>query len=266
MSLVLDYALCWRRFCIDPAYRALLLLKCRFALKPRYTPCRISYNNWHLAFPDAASFLSSFNDIFVDTIYAVPHDDQPRHILDLGANVGLSVLFFRLTIPAATITALEPDPVLFGYLEQNVHGNGFSDVRLIRAAAWECDTELPFRSDGADGGRLLSAGTESMMVRAVETPRLLRESEVDFLKIDIEGAEVCVLSSCRNELHRVRRIFVEFHGADHASQQLAEVLSILSGAGFELHVQSVYPVATPFLGVPVRNGFTLQLNIFGWRL
>jgi hypothetical protein len=62
--------------------------------------------------------------------------------------------------------------------------------------------------------------------------RDLLDSPVDFLKIDIEGAEYAVLKDCRDRLQNVRNLFVEYHAAPDEPQRLNEMLSWFSEAGF----------------------------------
>jgi FkbM family methyltransferase len=255
-----------RKLCSDREYSTLARLKRELGRIPRHMRCEASFNGWQMTMPDAASFLSAFEEIFVERIYAFPLGVNAPRILDLGANIGLSVLYFKKYCPTAVITALEPDPLLYEYLASNVRGNGFNDVQLVNVAAWVNDAMLPFHSDGADGGRLLDSqeGT-CTMVKAVDTCRLLQEEQYDFIKMDIEGAEVKVLESCRDELTPVKYIFIEFHGRDRCTDDLSKVISLLAAAGFMTHIHTVAPVTSPFLGVTARDGYSMQLNIFGWR-
>src|SRR6185312_11517758 len=111
---------------------------------------------------------------------------------------------FKRAFPRARVTALEPDPRLSEFLRRNVHGNGFTDVRLIQKAAWHEAARIPFFPDGADGGRAATPnpghtgtgrpeGTDTVEVEAIDTAQLLREEAYDFVKMDIEGAERAVI-------------------------------------------------------------------------
>jgi FkbM family methyltransferase len=256
----------WYRLLTDPDYRTCALLETRLGGMPRFTPVCVKVHGWDLRLPDAASFLSAYREIFVEKIYVFgSHGDEPR-ILDVGANVGLSVLFLKRLYPLARITAFEADPAIFSYLEKNVHGNGFPDVELVNKAAWHENTRLTFSSEGADGGRVASDGDGRLVeVEAVDLGEYLRGQRIDFLKMDIEGAEETVLPACRDSLAEVRYIFVEYHSRPGRKQCLDSIIGILADAGFRYAVQSVSPCRSPFLGIGGQGGFDLQLNIFGWR-
>lgn len=254
------------RLLSDPAYRQYAYLSSKLAHLRRFTPTSVNLGTFHLAVPDTASFLSSFEEIFVKQIYRFATEDASPRILDLGANIGLSVLYFKQLYPQAIITALEADPAIYSHLVKNVHGNGFADVTLLNAAAWSCDATLAFMSDGADGGRIIRqelGGTCS--VRAIDVVPLLLGEQIDLLKMDIEGAETDVLHACRNHLNGVKRIFVEYHEQVDGPRNLSLVLSLLDAAGFKVYIQSLTKRNQPFMSCGQNRGFSLQLNIHGWR-
>ena len=67
---------------------------------------------------------------------------------------------------------------------------------------------------------------EKNNVRCVRLNDLLNE-EIDFLKIDIEGAELPVLKDCSDNLKNVKNLFVEYHGKYDEMFKLNEILEIL---------------------------------------
>ena len=263
---LLPLALRFYNILFNPEYRQEWLLKSRIKKIPRFTVCQAKLHGWDLSIPDSASFLSAYKDIFVEQIYSFKaKDDMPR-ILDLGANIGLSVLYFKKLYPKAHITAFEADPKIFGYLKKNVHGNGYSDVQLINKAAWYKNTTLEFSSEGADGGRAAFSGDDNLIdIDAIDMNEFLKDRQFDFLKMDIEGAEEFVLPACKDHLQSFAHVFVEYHSKVGRKQCLGNLISILSEAGFRIHLHSVFCSPTPFVGININTGFDLQLNIFAWR-
>lgn len=254
------------KFFADGDYRSYWLLESKLRKIPRFTDCHADVHGWKLSIPDSASFLSAFNEIFLERIYAFKSETPSPRILDLGANIGLSVLFFKRLNPQAQIVAYEADPRIFEYLENNVHGNGYTDVRLINKAAWHENTALQFSSEGADGGRAALTGDGNLVdVEAVDIAEILKTDRFDFLKMDIEGAEDVVLPACRDYLGNVRYIFVEYHSRAGRKQCLDRIIGILSDAGFRIHLHSVMCSPSPFVKLKVHSGFDMQLNIFGWK-
>lgn len=251
-----------------PEYRNLALLEAQLRRRPRYTDCQAAVHGWRLSLPDAASFLFSYEEIFVKRIYAFPAPTPSPRILDLGANVGLSILFFKLLYPQAHIVAFEADPKIYGYLQKNVHDNGYGDVQLVQAAAWDSDTELTFVTEGADGGYIQQATqtpATTIRVPAIDLAAHLRTHTYDFVKMDIEGAEERVLPACLPYLDKTPYLFVEYHSHADRKQWLPELMTLLAEAGFRLHLHSVVCSPSPFDKRVIHAGFDLQLNIFAWR-
>ena len=250
----------------DDRYRTYNCLESRLRRIPRFTPCNTNIHGWDLMIPDSASFLSAFKEIFVQEIYAFKADISSPKILDLGANIGLSVLYFKRLYPKAEITAFEADPKIFQYLMKNVHGNGYTDVKLINKAAWHEDGIVKFCYEGADGGRVAYPGDEDLVeIDAVDISEFLKDREFDFLKMDIEGAEEFVFPACKGYLPGMRFVFIEYHSKAGQSQSLDKIISIMTAASFRIHVHSVISSPSPFVELKVESGFDMQLNIFAWR-
>jgi FkbM family methyltransferase len=254
------------KLCFNKRYRQYRILESRLARIKRHTECCISIGDLKLSFPDSASFLSQFNEIFVNEIYSFRfHNLHPR-ILDIGANIGMSVVYFKHIFPYSSITALEPDPYIFNFLERNIYNNKIYDIDLINKAAWNSNSQLNFRRDGADGGRLSHSNNQSTIaVDTIDMNEFLIGRHFDFIKMDIEGAEGTVLESCSEYLSSISYIFIEYHSIVGRRQDLDRIMAILSKAGFRVHVQSIIHSPSPFIRLNIHEGYDLQLNIFGWR-
>lgn len=256
-----------KKFLFNKEYRTYLFLLSKLHEVPRFTDAKVSVNGLDLVVADAASFLSAYEEIFVQKIYAFPFDADSPSILDLGANIGLSVLFFKQLYPKAKITAFEADPEIFGYLKRNIHGNGYADVELLNLAAWHENTTVQFSSEGADGGRVgvLPHGGKQISANAVDMREYLQGRKIDFLKMDIEGGEEQVLPACIEHLPGIRFIFIEYHSSSAKKQCLHQLTALLANAGFRLHIHAIQGSPSPFMGIRTNTGFDMQLNIFGWR-
>ncbi|NCR78133.1 MAG: FkbM family methyltransferase [Microcystis aeruginosa K13-06] len=231
----------------------------------RYNDCRIKLDNWHLTIPDSLSFIHSYKEIFVDKIYAFKWENKSPNILDLGSNIGLSILFFKSLYPDANITGFEADPKIFKYLEKNINDNSVSQVKLVNKAIWYENTYLNFVSEGADAGKV-SHEKGNSKVEATDILEVLNSQKFDFLKMDIEGAEEFVIPRCRGFLNDLKFIFIEYHSKLGQEQCLDKILLILKEAGFRIHIRNVNDTnLSPFIGIKLQSEFDLQLNIFGWK-
>jgi len=122
--------------------------------------------------------------------------------VDVGANVGTYAMALARRIGAAgTVIAIEPHPVTHARLAFNRAASGFSQVTLVAAAAGPADGELLIETDGDNLGASHivadNAGSNAIRVRSLRLQRILDDaavSQVDALKIDVEGFEDRVLT------------------------------------------------------------------------
>lgn len=234
----------------------------QIARVPRFTVGRAHFLGNSFLFPDSGSFLHSVEEIFIDEVYRYnPSSDQP-YIIDAGANMGLSILYFKKLAPGAKIDAFEPDESIFSLLKENVKAAGLTDVDLHNEAVWIEDTHLTFYSEGAlSGSSELEARPNSpaKKVRAVRLRDLVAKGPVDFLKIDIEGAENSLIFDLEEVLGNVRNLFLEYHSIPGKEQLLGEMLSLVKRAGFRYYLSAAHGPSHPFLDKP--TGYDTQLNI-----
>ncbi len=218
-----------------------------------------------LRYSSAGGLVHSIKEIFDENVYLFNTRNPSPHIIDAGANIGLSIIYFKRRFPDATIVAYEPDPELFAMLSDNVqHLKG---VDLRRAAAWSSDTSLTFYSEGSLAGSTEIDSEQLGRSITVEAQRLrpeLTKAHVDFLKIDIEGAETTVIMDIAEELKGVDLFFFEYHSNPSAPQRLGELLNIVREAGFRYVINGTHGAARPFVDETPR-GFDLQLNVSCFR-
>ena len=225
---------------------------------PRYTPTTTNLYGRPVEIVDAFSFLGMRESI----VNAEQYKFEPRSlhplIIDAGANVGVSVLYFLQTYPTARVMAFEPDPTICGLLRRNCEHFG-SRVQIHEKGIWIEDGQIAFDSEGSDSGKL---GSGHLQVTTCRLRNILTEP-VDLLKMDIEGAEGPVLADCAERLSLVQNIFVEFHSFIGKEQKLAEQFALLEEAGFRLHIHAPLTAPTPFIDMSVWREMDMQINVFG---
>jgi FkbM family methyltransferase len=260
------------RLARDPAYRAWRDLERRLGGAPRRSTRVVRALGLSLEVPDAASFLGAFHEIFVERILSFREWGAPPRILDLGANIGLSVLYFLREHPEAVLTALEPDPALFPVLERNVRENGGGRATLLNQAAWSKQGTLRFQADGADGGHVVAAvapdtadAVGAIEIPAADVAALFDAGPYDVVKIDVEGAESVVLPALGDRLRRVRYLFVEYHGASGAPAPLSALIAPMEAAGLTVQVHAVRVPAHPFRDDPSAEPLEQILHLYGIR-
>lgn len=243
-----------------------LRLRLQLAARPRHSPGTTTVGGRTVRYVDAASLLSSHYDIYVRRTYALPDQARAAVIIDVGANIGLSVLWFLEACPAARIVALEPDPQIYPVLAANiaaVAGVPAGQVELINAAAWHEDGTIGFEADGADGGHVCTTGTR---VPTVDIAQILRRfRHIDLLKVDVEGAEGTLLPRIMPYLDRIDRLFIEWHSRTHGEQTLGPIVTTLTEHGFHIQIQSELSSDSPFVRQRLNGDLDNQVNIHAWK-
>jgi FkbM family methyltransferase len=157
--------------------------------------------------------------------------EEPRTIWDLGANIGLTMAHFAHLFPRARVLGVELDENNVALARHNV--TAWADrCQVIHAAVWGSDGEVHYRGwPGGTSNYQVTGAREGTPVRAVSLAGLVRErgGPVDYLKIDVEGAERELLRDGTGWAEEVRCLKVELHG----DYSVAECERDLRRLGFE---------------------------------
>ena len=217
-----------RRFIISPArIRNCWALRKILSLKDAIKLTMISYPreariqlflkplNLSIEIRPSSSDLPVLRKIFVEQEYTPPWPLAPATILDGGAYIGLSSLYFHHLFPEAQILALEPDPESFAMLEKNTHA--IPQIRVVNAALWSSHESQRFLADAGAPWASRISGTsiaETRSVRCMTLPEVatMAGGRLDLMKLDIEGAEAEVFRGGDEQILRhVQSVVIEFH-------------------------------------------------------
>ena len=177
-------------------------------------------------------------------VAAVEHDhdplpDDPRTVLDVGANRGQFALVAARRWPTATLVCFEPLPAPRRTLERVLRSH--RRLRVVDAAASGSAGTASLHVSRADDSSSLLAitehqvqtfpGTEEVSTLAVRTVRLDEEISAAtlerpaLLKIDVQGAELDVLRGATGLLAQLDAVLVECSFTEfYAGQALADDL------------------------------------------
>ncbi|MFN4315821.1 MAG: FkbM family methyltransferase [Chitinophagaceae bacterium] len=220
-------------------------------------------------FTDPQAFLLSVRELFIEEIYRFrPSTPNPR-ILDCGAHIGMSILFFKHNYPGAVITAFEPDSANFALASKNLDSWNLKNVEILPKAIWIHNEEIQFQQTHDMGSSIVDSGEiSSDAVVRIPCQRLrdLLEGEIDFLKLDIEGAEYEVIKDCGDRLRNIKNIFLEYHGNYDEMYKLTTMLQILTEQNFAYYIKEAGTIyQRPFYDNERHYSYDVQLNIFCMR-
>jgi len=225
----------------------------------------VKFLNYIFDVPDAASFIWQFKEIFVEDIYNFKAVNETPIILDCGSNIGTSLIYFSQMYPEARIIGFEADSAIAEISIQNLKKNNITNVDVINSAVWVDNDGINFSTDGADGGSVRN-GENSKKVKSIRLKEVLQQEPIiDFLKIDIEGAEYEVMNDCKGSLANVENIFIEYHSWNNSSQGLSSILNILEKNNFRYYIEDISKRKQPFINRGLNSKMDLQLNIFGYK-
>ncbi len=170
--------------------------------------------------------------------------DVNEAFVDVGANVGM----YSLTVAkefkdkAIQVIAIEAHPENFKALLRNIRCNSFEEIITpINKAVSNYQGRITLFERSHDGTRvdselysvcndasidkfnILHPEGKTLEVECDTLDNLVKDHQVDVIKIDVEGAEVQVLKGASQTLKRIRKIAVEIHGDN--SKQVEEELT-----------------------------------------
>lgn len=189
-------------------------------------------------------FRGLVKEIFREHQYYVELETEAPVILDVGAHIGVSTLFFKKQYPQAKIFAIEPLPENLELLRLNIEINHLEDVMVIPTGVAAQKGSHAFYAD-TSGDRWYSTasfhphgwdGTQLNQESQVPTLTLneLIYAPIDLLKMDIEGAEQAVLEAAFHSLRQVKHLIFEFH--PRPENNLPKLVEYLEQLGFKLTI------------------------------
>lgn len=149
----------------------------------------------------------------------LPQNMTASFIIDAGANVGDTSLYFAHRFRNCRIIALEPHPVFYGIAAKNL--SPYPNVTLLKKGLWDCEATLTL-SDDATGSSVCDGKAAATEIQTTDVSTVLqqyRADHIDILKMDIEGAERnVILNNSDSWLQRTSVIIVELHGSQIREQ------------------------------------------------
>ncbi len=199
------------------------------------------YEIWY---ENSDEFYELKKEIFSENCYYLESDIEEPLIVDAGAHIGMSVLYFKMLFPKARIIAFEPIPANFELLTKNVTENQLDNVELCQSVVAPKSGVLRLHEPIGEGALKSGAGiipkgwkgiqtNQEIKVEAVGIQEILQD-KIDIFKMDIEGMEYEIIRNAGPLIRNVNTWIMEVHPRkDH---RIEEIEKTFKQNGYELEV------------------------------
>jgi len=213
--------------------------------------CKVSYEGeWVQRFPSCTLVeprLSLWTPQKIERLVTdfFMYQYRPKYgdtIVDVGAGTGWETLFFSREVGmSGRVISIEAHPTVFRCLSKMRAENRLENVTLVQAAVADQEGEIQLSDSpeheansiiGADSGIRVACTTLDHIFRSLEL------SCVDFLKMNIEGAERLALSGMGQMVRKTRNVCIACHdfladeGGPNEFRTKADVIAFLKQNGF----------------------------------
>ncbi len=194
--------------------------------------------------PEPATDYNVFYEVFVKRVYEPPADidrGSVSLILDLGANVGFSNLFWMELFPNARVLTYEPHPEHVDLALKNFELNNVGQRITMRPVAAGSRRAKASLTDRGAESTLVEDGGSGISIDTVDLFEEIGTQRIDLLKMDIEGGEYALLDDARFRNMSVSAVCMETHPSAQrnldARQAIEFWLKYWSDSHFDISVQ-----------------------------
>lgn len=197
------------------------------------------YEIWY---ENSDEFYELKKEIFSENCYYLELEKDDPVIVDAGAHIGMSTLYFKMLFPNARVIAFEPVPYNIEILRKNIEENQLENVEIFEAVVAPKSGILRIQEPIGEGAWRSGAGiipkgwkgiqeNREIKVEAIGIQEILHD-KIDIFKMDIEGMEYEVIRNAGSLLRNVSNWIIEVHPRkDH---RIEEIQKILIQNGFKI--------------------------------
>lgn len=194
----------------------------------------------------------TFNEIWLRDMYQPSefHIRDGMQIVDIGAHIGLFAIWASQKNPSGQIVAIEPSKENFELLQRNIRQCGVKNINVHNAAVSDRPGTLRLYLSNRDPdchNIFVDESGEYEEVKAVTIEEIMRDaqlSEINYIKIDCEGAEYDILLNANSTmLAKMELVALEVHQKrpDHDPKKLEQLFTrhgfTVSRDGFMLYAK-----------------------------
>lgn len=184
--------------------------------------------------------------VYDDARFPIKPDDV---IVDIGAHIGGFAVRAAKLAHHGKVFAYEASSKNFAMLSENQSLNNATNLHIYNMAVTDQRGEMKFFMPGDNGalGSLLQDHSSPMeIVQTLTLADIIADNniqQIDYLKLDAEGAEFAILlNASADTLSRVRRIVMEYHEFNGNGHRHLDLVNLLQSHGFHVAVEAgIFP-------------------------
>ena len=163
-------------------------------------------------------------------------------IFNLGSYVGYTSAHFAFLNPDAHIISVEMDRNNYEMALENTRN--CPGVHTINAAIWYKDGYVAYEGEEERGFHVINGHQTQNTVKSITIDTLVKEfavEHIDYLKMDIEGAEFEIFDHSHDRVHNVDTMRIELHGFLKPKRKSIDLSSMLEEKGFCCYRDTNHP-------------------------
>jgi len=197
-----------------------------------------------VSFINSQEFHTIKREIWTEKIYQISLDCENPIIIDVGAHIGISTLYFKRAYPDSTIFSFEPNAELYSLLKKNIEQNNLKEIHLFNFALSNKIGKSEFYIDSSEekwystgsfnpkawnnrqNNSKITVNTVNFRYIIDQIKQISAKSHINLLKIDVEGAEIKVLKDIFENYSDflIKNIVVEAHPINNNVEKLKKLL------------------------------------------
>jgi FkbM family methyltransferase len=199
--------------------------------------------------------------------------EQGDVVIDAGACWGETTLYFAHEVgPTGGVVAFEFIPKNIDVLEQNIIVNPeiAERITVVKQPVWSVSGETLYYVDWGPGSRVSFekiredfADTKCVTTTIDDTVTLLALNHVDFIKMDIEGAELHALKGAANTIRKFHpRLAISLYHSIHDFQKIPPYIDSL-GIRYDFYLEhhTIFENETVLFCIPIRDAAAVSSRI-----
>jgi FkbM family methyltransferase len=170
---------------------------------------------------DMQSFVNTFIDPYLEK---KPYLSDVRTVIDAGANIGFTAILFANWWPQSKIISIEPDGENFEMTRKNT--GAYPNITVLKGGLWNKASRLQIEAGQEDGFVVREVKNDEAQVKSenlttgISIGQIMKDynmSQIDFLKMNIEGSEKEVFQVNHEEwLQHTKAMLIELHDGKNA--------------------------------------------------